>query len=180
MKKTVLIFLIASTLFFLPSYSYALFDAGFYGGYSPFNKVKRQTDTIRPYGWDFGFIAHYNLDVVPKILNFGIGMFYQMSLLTHETNNQYYDYEKHDLGINTYLQIEVDFVVLPFIRFSVSLWQDANGSETYFQSFFAGGGLEFPIVWKMRLYVEYLYSALVHDEKMDYGHTFNWGIRFKM
>lgn len=180
MKKIQYLILTLFILSIIPTTSYALFDAGMYGGYSMYNKIHDNSNFIRPYGWKFGFSTHYNLDIVPKILNFGTGIFYQMNIFKYEENNTFFDYERHVIAIDSYLMLEMDIAVHPFIRFSCAIWEkDKNGSN-YFQSFYPAVGLEFQIFWKFRLYAEYEFNLLVKDsDKNDLGHTINFGIRYK-
>ncbi len=181
MKKNFLyIIILTAAISISPRDAFSMFDGGFYGGYSLLNKSHINSTFVRPYGFDFGFIAHYNLDAVPKILMWGIGAYYNMAILNYKISSATHDFTRHNIGIDTYLSLVLSKVVHPYIRFSASIWEDAEGETSYFQSMLAGGGLEFPIYWKILVFGEYVFNFKVDSVVTDAGHTVHVGIRVKI
>lgn len=176
-KYSIAIAAALSILILTPRASLAYFDGGFYGGYSVRNKVASEKPDIRPYGWGFGLIAHYNLDLVPDYLWFGAGAYYHRYYLIYELNNASHDYLRQSVGLDLMLEAGVKNVFYPYIRFSVPLWEQARSDNRYFEGFLAGAGFEFPIYKMVRIYCEYVLDYGVHGGDWDLGHTLNFGIR---
>ncbi|MFC1669459.1 outer membrane beta-barrel protein [Spirochaetota bacterium] len=160
-----------------PAKSYALFDLGVYGGITFDNKVNTSLGDLKAYGSGFGFIGHYRTTLIPMVLSFGLGPYYESFYLTYDEYSTDYDYKKQTVGLDVYAMLELPIFIHPYFRASVAIWDDLNGHEEYFQSFAVGPGVGLNIAVIFQIYLEYLYSASWHDDKKSDGHTINLGVR---
>jgi len=184
MNRIRTLIVLLSLVAIIPATSYALVDIGAYGGYSFAGKLETTGEDVEPSGWEYGFIAHYNKTILPMILSFGFGAYYQKSALNYDLLNKDYDFDKQSAGIDAYLQLELPIIIHPYGRVSATAWEktggDADSNTEYFKSYSAGAGIAMTIFPLLQLYGEYLYNFGEVDGKKTTGNSAHLGLRLNI
>lgn len=174
MKKIKMIIVSLTIALFIPAASFALIEAGLYGGYSG----SGDTDMS---GYHYGAIGHFTWSL-PLLATFGVGGYYQQGSLSDSTN----DIKRKTAGLDVFGRVDLPFLPLkPYGRMSTSAWDrvsgDISGDTRYFKDYSMGGGLAWfmplPIV-SLQLYTEYLYTIYnFHEGERESCHTVNLGVK---
>ncbi len=200
MSRIKLFIALLSLMLLVPAASYAIIDAGVYGGYN-FSK-----DAIKPatYDYSIGAIAHGN--IMLKIVTIGIGAFYQRNIDKHvdtwaEVFSRRHIRTKDSVAADVYVQVNFPkFILHPYGRFSVSIWDNVKGyrvawngftrrtAEDFFKTYWFGGGIAIPIIpfagdddgfssAGVNLFVEYLYHYSIVAGDNPSRHALQGGVK---
>jgi len=171
-KIRTLLFLLALTLS-IPSSSYALFDAGAYGGYT-FSGEVMSLDGQK--GANYGIIAHYNKSLL-VFFDLGLGAYGQISNLS--------DYDRKSVGIDTYFLIDIPiFPIDPYAKFAFSIYENYSGTYSpdsgAFKTYSPGAGLvlSLPVI-PVEMFGEYQYTKSWSGNK-EKSHSVIFGIRLNI
>lgn len=173
MKKLILMILAAGVIAAIPASSYALVDAGVYGGYTFSGKNESNNSTTSGYkGPQFGAMAHLNMNNPLFVL--GMGPYIEMA-----------KYKKSDLdvdldqsvGLDAWFGLNIVPMITPYVRAGVGImdkWTVKSGfgedSQTnYLKTWYAAIGLSKSIVPLVQVFGEFRYAS----SKLDGGDTFN-------
>ena len=140
--------------------SFAIWDAAAWGGYI----YSGNTD---PGDYDFdggqyGFKGHYNSTVIPSLLDFGIGLYYQKSKLKFDDTDD--KITRTSVGLDANLIVELP--VIPFHPYARGTWafmDRIDGKSKNFKAYGVGLGLEFTFFPFIRVFGEYMYEKSNHE-----------------
>ena len=166
MKNIFKVFVIAAgfVLFFNVN-SFAVWDAAAWGGYV-YSGTADPGD-IDFNGWQYGFKGHYNSNVIPSLLDFGIGMYYQKTTIKFDPSGMS-DITRTSVGLDANLILELPVIPLhPYARGTWAFMDRIDGKSKNFKAYGVGLGLEFTIVPFVRLFAEHMYEKSNH--KSDFA-----------
>jgi hypothetical protein len=194
---------IMSLMLLVPAASFAIFDAGVYGGYN-FSK-----DAIKPgtYDYSIGAIAHGNFTI--KVVTIGIGAFYQRNIDKHidswgEVFSKHHMRTKDSVGVDAFIQGNIPkFPLHPYGRFSSSIWDEVAGYRMawngftrrtvhdFFKTYWFGGGISIPIIpfagsddgfssAGLNIFVEYLYHYSIVAGDNPSRHALQAGVKIML
>ena len=175
MKNFLKVFIIAAgfVLCFNAS-SFAVWDAAAWGGYVYDGKTDPKTTDFD--GGQFGFKGHYNTTVIPSLLDFGIGAYYQRSKLKFDFTGSE-SFWRRSAGLDANLIVELPVLPLhPYARGTWALSDKIDGKTKNFKAYGVGLGLEFTFFPFIRLFGEYMYEKSNHET--DYiAKAVNFGLK---
>ncbi len=164
--------LILALAAFVPATSYAIVDAGLYGGYSFSGKVDASSVATgkTTTGWEYGAIAHLNFDFL-AIFNVGIGAFYQNAPLKFDYAGETIKIDNVNIGPDVYLELDLPVIPIhPFVRGGVSAYNKTSidfpsslpakdvTAKKYFGSYYFGLGAALTIFPFIQIFGEYMYN----------------------
>ncbi|MCP4133009.1 MAG: hypothetical protein GY754_18790 [bacterium] len=183
MKKFKIVVVVLAMLAFIPASSYAFFDAGVYGGYSFGKGIENTTETAA--GFEWGAIAHWNTSIIPLVLSFGLGGYFEMSYLSYDLGAAgSIDLDRTAAGIDMYVQSELPIIVHPYVHGKAAAYEKLQvgtlAAETqYFKSYAVGVGVA------VSLFIPLIQAFGQYDFNFDTGssttgHAFHLGLRVKL
>ncbi len=175
MKKLVLL---ASFMLLSYTSAFAIADFGIYGGYSFAGSTSASDATIS--GPEYGVVAHYNSTIIPMVLSYGIGGYYQMANLTSTFSGFEKEYNKDTAGIDLYLQLELPIMIHPFAKASVAVYEKIEDEKEYFKSYAFGGGLAITVAPFVQLTGDYMYTTSKSGNNTMNGHAAHLGARINL
>jgi hypothetical protein len=173
MKKVVLMILAAGVIAAIPASSYALVDAGVYGGYTFSGKTEGDADDTTGYkGPQFGAMAHLNMNNPLFVL--GAGPYIEMAKYKNSDLDVNLD---RSVGLDAWFGLNVIPVITPYVRVGLGLMDKwtvksdfGEDSQTnYLKTWYAAIGLSKSIVPLVQVFGEFRYAS----SKLDGGDKFN-------
>jgi opacity protein-like surface antigen len=164
MKSLKLAALVLAVLVLLPVSSYAIVDAGVYGGYS-LAALDTEAYTKDMNGWEYGFFGHITMGI-PLLFSVGLGGFYQRADATVDFNGTDVDATRISYGIDVMGTIDLPVIpVNPFVRAGIAINEsyelDAVGAEQQdkkFGSYYFAIGVGYSFIPMTKLFAEYVYN----------------------
>ncbi len=164
MKSLKLAALVFAALVLVPASSYAIIDAGVYGGYS-LASLETEAYTKDMNGWEYGFFGHVTMGI-PLLFTVGLGGFYQRADATIDFTGTDVDATRTSYGIDVMGTIELPVLpVNPFARAGIAINEsyeldiaNAEKNEKKFGSYYFAIGLGYSFIPMTRLFVEYVYN----------------------
>jgi len=174
MKKLIISLFALVIIVAFNSNSYALFDAGVYGGYSFSGEIKNVTNTVDLKGPEYGIIAHFNTSII-VLLNFGIGGFYQQKISMADKS-----YLLQTAGLDAYLELNIP-IVHPYLKVATPIWQNDGSKSFVFKSFVVGGGAAFTVFPMFQIFGEYTMGMPFNTENTSLNnHSIHLGVRLNL
>ena len=192
MKKIKLLAAIGALFILIPASSYAIVDFGVYGGYNLGGKSYKPV----VYGPHLGIIAHPSF-TLGEVVTLGLGAYYQRSYDVIQVNTFGYTQNKlthkDSVGLDGYIQFNIPKLNLrPYGRVSTNIWDQVNGwriksykdltTSEFFKTYAFGGGVAIPfasvpVLEKLNIYFEYLYTISKVAATPKYTHTLHAGVK---
>lgn len=192
MKKIKLLLAIVAVFMIIPASSFAIVDFGVYGGYNLGGKSYKPV----VYGPHLGVIVHPSF-TLGEVVTLGLGAYYQRSydvipvtMFGYTKNRMTH---KDSVGLDGYVQINIPKVNLhPYGRVSTSIWDQVTGwrvqsyknltASEFFKTYAFGGGIAIPlasvpVLEKMNVYFEYLYTISKVKSTPKKTHTLHAGFK---
>ncbi|TAL29643.1 MAG: hypothetical protein EPN93_21380 [Spirochaetes bacterium] len=179
---------------FVPATSYAIVDAGIYGGYSFSGEIDAgslasgKTTT----GWEYAFIGHVNFDFL-AIFNLGIGAFYQNAPLKFDVGGETIKVDNVTIGPDIYLELDLPVIPIhPYVRGGIAAYNKTTidlpssigndvTAKKYFSAYYFGLGAALTIFPFVQIFGEYMYNYANQEKDVTLsGNAVHLGARLNI
>ena len=156
--------------------SFAVWDAAAWGGYIYDGEIdpgKYEFD-----GGQFGIKGHFNTTIVPSLLDFGVGAYYQKSKIKFDLTGSD-NITRTSVGLDANLILELPVLPLhPYARGTWAFMDRIDGKSKNFKAYGVGLGLEFTFFPFIRVFGEYMYEKSNHENDVAYiSRAVNFGLK---